>query len=546
MSGTVAQQYLRPTLIAGTIRELGAAGAAASSVTRVDFPNLGTGIRQFTPEAATTTGTTIPAEGAAARNIGWRMSAPIQNVGATANPSDPVQYAASTWRVTLVIGSDTALVTAAVTIIVYVNGAEVGRLTPNGASLPTTPTAQNFDVPIAAFTSTADPKIQVEAYLNVTIGGTNLNGVKITLATGGSSSSITPSGIFTVRASRTPPAETLTSPTDTTTRVVAAVRRPAETTAFTDSTIRVASVVRSATDTHAGLVDAAAKTVTYRRSPSELLAAATDTIVRVTQTVRRTAETFAPATDNTVRVTALARRLVETIAVIDTPSRTTAAVRVPAEMLTTTDLTIRAVSVTRRIAESVAAITDIASRVTSLKRTLNEVLAMTDIVSRLAVFPRATVETVTLTDTASRVYLANRNANDVIAVPLDNASRGFITSRQPSQTLPVLIDTPSKLVTYGRTVRYQFQPGDEPLVDVTKSIAGTVRTTDGQVYLGGATVVLFRTDTNIGVRVTTSSTSDGSYSFPRNSYDTFQYYVAAFITTPAAQQAVSERNLVAT
>lgn len=289
MSGTVGVLYLRPTLIAGSIRELGAGSAPASSATKATYANAGTGIRQFNPEASSSAVATIPTDGSAPRNIGWRMVPPIQNAGATANPADPVEYAAQTWNVSLLTSSDTNAVAGTLTAIVYVGGVERGRLTSGLITFGGAATSQVLAVPIAAFTSDADAKIQVEAYVEVTVGGVNLNGVNITLHNGSSQSTINANGTFIVRSTRTT-SDTITQ-TDTAQRTTTTSRTTLDTGVTTDTARRVASVVRTVLDAIAVPVDSASRVITFARLGAEILAAIAESATRVLSYIRRPSET---------------------------------------------------------------------------------------------------------------------------------------------------------------------------------------------------------------------------------------------------------------
>lgn len=100
--------------------------------------------------------------------------------------------------------------------------------------------------------------------------------------------------------------------------------------------------------------------------------------------------------------------------------------------------------------------------------------------------------------------------------------------------------TPS--VTRGTVVA--LVPGDIPLSNPTKSISGHVYDTSGTAVVG-ATVILCRQYDGVGVRTTTSGAA-GVYSFPRDTRDTYAYFVVAFSVSGGSTQVhgTSNRGLV--
>jgi hypothetical protein len=202
----------------------------------------------------------------------------------------------------------------------------------------------------------------------------------------------------------------------------------------------------------------------------------------------------------------------------------------------------------RRTAESETPPGESALRVFSGSRfTGDDVDPVAETAIRSAAHPRQTFDASgPFTDEAERVASFNRIGAEVVDPTVDTAIRLTSATRFSVETLDPTAETAFRLVTYGREVRYAFQPGDAPLVDPIKAITGVVRDSTGAPYLGEASVILVRADSDIGVQTTTSSPTTGGYTFPRNSYDTAAYYVVAFVEDPEEEslQAVTERNLI--
>ncbi len=83
---------------------------------------------------------------------------------------------------------------------------------------------------------------------------------------------------------------------------------------------------------------------------------------------------------------------------------------------------------------------------------------------------------------------------------------------------------------------------EQPLHDPRKRIFGRITGADGLPY-AGALVALFSVETNAAVALTRSA-EDGLYSFPRNSYDTSRYFVAAWTTSGQPYQSLTVRTLL--
>lgn len=146
-------------------------------------------------------------------------------------------------------------------------------------------------------------------------------------------------------------------------------------------------------------------------------------------------------------------------------------------------------------------------------------------------------------DSVLSVQSDYRRASDLSNISTDDTARRVVTSRRALVDSMMTTDSVVKLVIYGRTVRYDFVPGDQPLIDPTRQVTGVIRNGDGTPYLGSATVYLVRDD-NLVVASTLSSPTDGSYNFLRNSYDTSTYYVVAFTDGGFPMEGVTERGLV--
>jgi hypothetical protein len=466
-------------------------GTASNGTTICRFGNLGNLNTQerFTPNATTTAQADPPAANGGATFVGWGTQV-------SDSPNEQITYFAGDWTFRHRLGFSAAQRVRLTTIVYAIRpdrtNLEIGRTVTAGIDFAAS-SAISYDVTFnrASLTLPAGTRLQVEAYVQ-TVSALDgalapLTQVDITQFTDVPSAS-TPGGLIGI-----PPFSVIYS--------------------------------RTTSDTSPVVVDSTSRTTAVQRRPGDAAPTQVETVIRQTNAVRRAGDTAPAMTDSVITVRTF-RRL-------------------PADVVSAlTDATTRVVAATRSSTESTT-VNDTATRTAAVGRISNDAVPATaDSLATVRAFRRFPTDVVSaISDVASRLFTARRIASDASPTQIDTATRFFIAARRATEVVAVPTDVAIKLVTYGRTVRYQFQPGDDPLIDVTKAISGIVRTTDGSVYTGGATVVLYRADTNVGVQVQISA-ANGSYSFPRNSYDTNRYYVAAFITSPSPQQAVSERILI--
>lgn len=199
----------------------------------------------------------------------------------------------------------------------------------------------------------------------------------------------------------------------------------------------------------------------------------------------------------------------------------------------------------RRIEESVE-IEAAPSRIADMSRQVDDAVEEPLEVSvRQATFPRTTTQDgMSPEDQAVRQAIFRRVNAEEYPVQ-EEVSRRVTAVRRLAQGGVGLDATANKQVTYGRRALQFLQPGEDPVIDPTREIRVVVRNSDGLLHGPGALVVLFRTDTNFPVQ---TGVSDGASEvvFPRNSFDSASYFVAAWDTdgTPLPTQAVSERGLI--
>lgn len=209
---------------------------------------------------------------------------------------------------------------------------------------------------------------------------------------------------------------------------------------------------------------------------------------------------------------------------------------------TSTDTATRTQTDVRRSGEAESVPVDSTSRLVTTSRIGTGTLPLTDSATSSETYPRTGADAAAATsDTALRTQTDYRRATDALQLIQDVATRRTADFRRAAANLDVVLGQAFKLVTYGRSVRHQFSAGDDPLVDPTRWITGTVRTSDNIPY-AGASVYLVRDD-DVVVAETTSA-ADGSYAFARNSFDSSTYYVAAFTDGPTPREGVTERGLV--
>lgn len=209
-----------------------------------------------------------------------------------------------------------------------------------------------------------------------------------------------------------------------------------------------------------------------------------------------------------------------------------------------TDSAVRSQVDVRRTTDAAVVPDASTTRTTTGVRVAADSTSSTDLAVSTETYPRGASETSpATTDVAARTQTNYRRVPDAVSLLQADASRRTVDFRRAVEQLDVALASALKLVTYGRSVRHQFAPGDDPLVDPTRWITGVVRLPNNAAYLGGATVYLVRND-DVVVASTTSSEVDGSYVFARNSFDSATYYVVAFTDGALPREGVTERGLV--
>lgn len=202
MSRDIAKQFLL-SAGSGTKRELDPVLAGAASVaTEITYAVSASGIRRFSPESSNGVTATIPAAPATFSGVGWEMDAVVN--------ADPIQFVDSNWlaSIDLVITGATTGPAVTYTMIYFVNGAEIGRKgSTHGAgytgSIITTLalSAAGLDETLR---SSANPKIQIELYANVTVTAVSVGTTTHAIRTNDADSWIDPPDpAYNVRATRT-------------------------------------------------------------------------------------------------------------------------------------------------------------------------------------------------------------------------------------------------------------------------------------------------------------------------------------------------------
>lgn len=186
------------------------------------------------------------------------------------------------------------------------------------------------------------------------------------------------------------------------------------------------------------------------------------------------------------------------------------------ESLTTSD------AVTRRAVQG---------RLPSDSNTIAETL------TRLAAYTKQVSDTLTNSETATRQVVFKRNPADTV-LAADTPTRQANFGRKPTEPL-TLSDAISRVLNYGR---FPQDGGDWVVRNPTKAIAGVTRDQAGNP-LGGCTVLLFREVDNYCCQQTTSDGS-GNYSFSRDLFDPYLYYVLSYKPGSSPQvHGVSDRDI---
>lgn len=291
--GDVAVLSLRSTAVSGNLKALDTSGGSASALTKASYASTGTGIRQFTPETATSVTATIPTAGAAPRDIGWRMVADIN--------AEPVEFTAANWPVSFnaVVAGTTAGPGVTFTAIAYAAGVEIGR----GSSTAFTLFASQvvtFNIAATAVTTAANPRIQVEIYANVTVAAVAISTWTIELTTNHASSTLDP-GAYALRAVRS--GAVTTTPTVAMARTIAAARTVTVTTTLTVGYGRALIAARTFAVTTAPTVAGPRGTMIIGLADSRFAATTTPAAALVKVPGKRAAVTTTPTVAKTRAIT---------------------------------------------------------------------------------------------------------------------------------------------------------------------------------------------------------------------------------------------------
>lgn len=154
-------------------------------------------------------------------------------------------------------------------------------------------------------------------------------------------------------------------------------------------------------------------------------------------------------------------------------------------------------------------------------------------------YTRATSDTAPVTsDATTRTVTFPRATSDTLATS-DAVTRTVRLARSTADSAPAA-DAATRQLIYVRRV-YDGAPADPPVLYPTKAIAGVVRDGTGTA-VAGATVKLVRQSDDYVCQQQTSA-ADGSYSFPRDTFDTAAYYVLAYKGTAPQLHGVTDRGL---
>jgi len=317
MPVTPPQQVFRSTVqnATGPIDNTSTTTAASVITTKVQFPALTTGIRKFQPQATATATATIPSAPATFSGVGWRMDADIST-------EKVATYASTNWSCTIGLQQDSGTnLQGTVTVIAFLDGAEVGRGTSSGATLNGTTTVSfgvTIAIPSVVQSSTSNPRLQFEVYFTAT--GLNTNAVSstnISLVLN-VTSTVTPGQLsvaYVRTASETPTATDSASRTNSTTRTAS------ESTGQTDTATRVFTGSRRTSDSH-GTSDAATRQPAYARISAETLSAMAETAARAQTDFRRAVDSEAIPVDSPSRVVTTTRTSSETTGITDVAQKT--------------------------------------------------------------------------------------------------------------------------------------------------------------------------------------------------------------------------------
>lgn len=256
---------------------------------------------------------------------------------------------------------------------------------------------------------------------------------------------------------------------------------------------------------------------------------------------RASADTF--TTGNTIaRGVTTGRFMTETVTTADLSSRAYMAVRSAAETTVVGDTLARIMAYLRAAAETIATQHTV-QRAIADSRAVSESLTTTNTADRSqSTFRRSDAEILTTTDSPSRAYLAARTPTEALTTT-STPIRATVSARSSAEALTT-VDSIFRAIIQGRFlaeypsgVTLDWSP-DFPV----KKIEGYVRDAVGNVVTG-ATVKLFRQSDDKMVQQTTSSAT-GYYTFPRDLYDPYTYYVLAYLGTAPQTHGVSDRGSV--
>lgn len=270
----------------------------------------------------------------------------------------------------------------------------------------------------------------------------------------------------------------------------------------------------------------------------------------------------APTTEALARLAAFPRALPESAPAGEQLVTTTTLTRALTDAASSADALARLARFPRALADAAPAVASLA-RIFAAPRALADLAPASDALARAMTAARALVESAPSSDTMGRSSVLFRRLVGDEAPAVDAVSRALAAARGLADAAPAAeevdrgailfrrltvdgapaADVLARQLNNVRTVRDNIGPEAlDPIEHPTRALAGIVRDATG-APVAGAVVKLFRQSDDRAVRTTTSG-GDGSYSFPRDLFDTETYYVLSYLDGVPQTQGVSERGLV--
>jgi hypothetical protein len=331
--------------------------------------------------------------------------------------------------------------------------------------------------------------------------------------------------LFTATAS-----DTVTTVTESVSRVFTAIRTSADTTSVTDSVARIANKIRTVADTITTVTESVIRVLVYPRTASDTVTTSdslvrqaitfarttseslttSDTIARINNKIRTVSDSITAITESVVRVMIKPRTASDTVTTVtDSVARIANKIRTATDTTAVTDTVARVANKIRTAVDTVTTVTESVVRDAFLKlRTATDTTAVTDSVTRIANKIRTLADTTSVTDSVARVANKVRIATDTVTTVTDSLVRNAIGFVRTATDTVVTSDTVSRFANMGRAISdttivndtvarglVMLRSAGDTITTITDSVVGIVNGGMVQLYRTASDTVAIGADT---------------------------------------------------